>query len=189
MALVIDGDRGRTTTLRSGDRDFGRLWRLLAPRYTGTERVPEAWTKGRYPPVRVTVVWGLTGIGGWPETGRAPDGDVAMERQDQVFLAPDGTPWVRTDPSPDVADDDIRWHRAPRSVFGRLAQEGALFGPERAAPVTSEPGWPARARWALPGLAVGLLLGAGVPWCIRRTATRRENAGSPRESRQELIDL
>lgn len=189
LALVIAGDGGRTTTLRSGDRDFGRLWRLLAPRYTGTERVPGAWTDGHYPAVRATVVWGLTGVGGWPQTSRAPGGDVAVERQDQVFLAPDGTPWVRTDPSPDVADDDIRWHRAPRSVFGQLAREGTLFGPEREAAVAAEPGALERAEWALAGWAAGVVLGAGVPWCVRRAATRRENAGSPREPRQELIDL
>ncbi|MEU8795789.1 hypothetical protein [Streptomyces sp. NPDC048643] len=189
LALVIAGDTGRTTTLHSGERDFGQLWRLLAPRFTGTERVPDAWAHGDYPAVRATVVWGLTGVGGWPQTRRAPGGDVAIERQDQVFLAQDGTPWVRTDVSPDVSDDDIRWHRAPRSVFGQLAQEGKLFGPERAAPVAA--GWvtPERAEWALAGLAAGLLLGVGIPWCIHRAATRRENAGSPREPRQELVDL
>lgn len=189
LALVIAGDTGRTTTLRSGERDFGRLWRLLAPRFAGTEPVPDAWARGDYPQVRATVVWGLTGVGGWPQTGRAPGGDVAVERQDQVFLAQDGTPWVRTDVSPDVVDDDIRWHRAPRSVFGQLAREGKLFGPERAAPVAAEGPAPARAEWASAGLAAGLLLGAGIPWCIRRAATRRVNAGSPREPRQELIDL
>ena len=71
MALVIAGDTGRTTTLHAEERDFGRLWRLLLPRYTGTERVPEAWTHGRFPEVRVTVIWGLTGVGGWPQTSRA----------------------------------------------------------------------------------------------------------------------
>ncbi|MFE9804957.1 hypothetical protein [Streptomyces sp. NPDC005548] len=189
LALVIAGGTGRTTTLHSGERDFGRLWRLLAPRFTGTERVPDAWARGDYPEVRATVVWGLTGVGGWPQTSRAPGGDVAVERQDQVFLARDGTPWVRTDVSPDVADDDIRWHRAPRSVFGQLAQEGKLFGPDRTAPVAAKPAALERADWALAGLAAGLLLGGGIPWCIRRAATRRENAGSPREPRQELIDL
>ncbi|MET7985572.1 MULTISPECIES: hypothetical protein [unclassified Streptomyces] len=190
LALVIAGDTGLTTTLHADQRDFGRLWRLLSPRYTGTEPVPEAWTRGRFPQVRATVIWGLTGVGGWPRTSRAPGGDVAIERQDQVFLAPDGTPWVRSDPSPDVADDDIRWHRAPRSVFGQLTEEGTLFG---AAPTVvaavAEPGTADRARWVLPGLAAGVVLGAGVPWLLRRAAARREDAGSPREPRQELIDL
>lgn len=190
MALVIAGDTGRTTTLHAEERDFGRLWRLLSPRYTGTERVPEAWTLGRFPEVRVTVIWGLTGVGGWPQTSRAPGGDVAVERQDQVFLAPDGTPWVRSDPSPDVVDDDIRWHRAPSSVFGQLAEEGRLFGsrPTVVAAV-AEPDAVERARWVLPGLAVGLALGGGVPWFVRRAAARREDAEPPREPRQELIDL
>ncbi|MCX5278655.1 hypothetical protein [Streptomyces sp. NBC_00198] len=189
LALVIAGDTGRTVTLHSGDRDFGRLWRLLAPRFTGTEQVPDAWAHGDYPAVRATVVWGLTGVGGWPQTARAPGGDVAVERQDQVFLARDGTPWVRTDVSPDVVDDDIRWHRAPRSLFGQLARDGKLFGPQRAAPVSTGRAARERAEWALAGVAAGLLMGAGIPWCRRRAATRRENAGSPREPRQELVDL
>ena len=45
---------------------------------------------------------------------------MAVERQDQLFVAEDGTPWVRSDLAPAVEDDDIRWHRAPRSVFERL---------------------------------------------------------------------
>ncbi|MGW4757132.1 hypothetical protein [Streptomyces chartreusis] len=73
------------------------------------------------------MLWGLTGVGGWPQTNRAPGGDVAMERQDQLFVAGDGTPWVRSDLAPDVEDDDIRWHRAPRSVFERL-DLAALLG-------------------------------------------------------------
>ncbi len=76
---------------------------------------------------------GLTGVGGWSQTSRAPGGDVAVERQDQLFLTPDGTLWVRSDPSPDVVDDDIRWHRAPSAMFGQLAQEGRLFGSRPAA--------------------------------------------------------
>lgn len=187
IAWVVAGGTGRTTALRSGDRDFARLWQLLAPLYTGTERVPEAWTEGRFPGVRATVVWGLTGVGGWPQTHRAPGSDVAVERQDQVFLAADGTPWVRSDPSPEVDDDDIRWHRAPRTVFERLAR-GDLFGSpdERAA---ARPGLADRARWAVPGLAAGLALGAGGTLLMRRAAAWREGAGPPREPRQELIDL
>lgn len=64
MALVVAGGTGHTTLVHSGDRDFARLWRLLAPRFTGTERVPDAWAAGDYPPVRATVIWGMTGVGG-----------------------------------------------------------------------------------------------------------------------------
>ncbi|MFD1662002.1 hypothetical protein ACFSL4_28395, partial [Streptomyces caeni] len=124
LALVIAAGTGRTTTLRAGEGDFALLWELLGPTERRTERVPDAWLRGRYPRVRATVVWGLTGIGGWPYTRRAPGGDVAIERQDQVFLAGDGTAWVRSDPAPDVADDDVRWHRVPRPVFDRLAKGG-----------------------------------------------------------------
>ncbi|MBG0853026.1 hypothetical protein I2W78_14500 [Streptomyces spinoverrucosus] len=196
LALVMAGDSGRTTVLRSGEPRFARFWQLLQPLYPGTERVSEAWTEGRHPPARITVVWGLTGIGGYPQTSSPPGGDVAIERQDQLFLAEDGTPWVRTDPAPDVDDDDIRWHRAPRPVFERLdgagllgeATDGAEESP--AARAGTMPG----AWWAIPGLAVGLALGAGGTRLIRRAAAQPgagpPRAGPPRaEPRQELIDL
>jgi len=197
VAVVVAGADGRTTALHSGDRDFARLWQLFQPAYTGTERVPEAWVEGRHPPVRLTVLWGLTGVGGWPQTDRAPGGDVALRRQDQLFVAGDGTPWVRSDPAPDVEDDDIRWHRAPRSVLERLergrllggaeggrAETGAVTGGgEGSGPGADDLGW------AAAGLAVGVAAGAGGTGLIRRAAARRE-AGPPREEpRQELIDL
>lgn len=189
LALVVAGDTGRTETWRSGESSFARLWTLLQPTYAGTERVPQEWAAGRYPAVRITVVWGLTGVGGWPRTSRAPGGDVAVEREDQLFVAADGTPWVRTDPAPEVRDDDIRWHRAPRAVFAQMERAGMLGGTgnsSRAVGGGSEsagsagPVW-----WAAAGVAVGI----GGTLLIRRAAARRE-AGPPREEpRQELIDL
>ena len=189
LALVVAGDTGRTEAWHSGESSFARLWTLFQPTYAGTERVSQEWEAGRYPTVRITVVWGLTGVGGWPRTSRAPGGDVAVEREDQLFVASDGTPWVRTDPAPEVADDDIRWHRAPRSVFAQWERAGLPGGtgtggkavagrPESASP--AGPVW-----WAAAGVAVGV----GGTLLIRRAAARRE-AGPPREEpRQELIDL
>ncbi|MEV6029143.1 hypothetical protein [Streptomyces sp. NPDC052036] len=183
LALVVTNGTGRTTTLHSGDQDFALLWQLMSPTETATEPVPDAWTEGRYPRVQATVVWALTGIGGWPYTQRAPGGDVAVERQDQVFLAADGTPWVRSDPAPDVSDDDIRWHRAPRSVFDRLEREG-LF--EQSVPA-AEDGSSDGPRWGAVGAAAGLALGVCGTYAVRRAAARRQ--GMPREPRQELIEL
>ncbi|MFD0504830.1 hypothetical protein ACFQ0G_21840 [Streptomyces chiangmaiensis] len=181
LALVVANGSGRTTTLRSGDRDFALLLQLLSPMESRTEQVPEDWTRGRYPRVRATVVWALTGIGGWPYTRRAPGGDVAIEQEDQVFLAADGTAWVRSDPAPDVSDDDIRWRRAPRAVFDRLAKSG-LFGE----PVKAEDDSADGLRWGAVGVGAGLALGGGgVFVALRRAAARRE-AGPPR---QEVIDL
>jgi len=185
LALVVAGDTGRTEAWHSGEPSFARLWTLLQPTYTGTERVPQEWEAGRYPAVRITVVWGLTGVGGWPRTSRAPGGDVAVEREDQLFVARDGTPWVRTDPAPEAADDDIRWHRAPRPVFTRMERAG-LLGEVRGdtGAVKDAPGPAERVGWATAGLAVGV----GGTLLIRRAAARRE-AGPPREEpRQELID-
>ncbi|MFJ1603173.1 hypothetical protein ACIOHS_07375 [Streptomyces sp. NPDC088253] len=188
IALVIESGTGRTTALHSGERDFTRLWDLLTPTYMGTERVPDAWASGDFPPVRATVMWGQSGVGGWPQTDSAPGGDVAMARQDQLFLAADGTPWVRTDPSPAVVDDDIRWHRAPRSLFEQVVGRGRLIEAASGAPA-SKRGAEERARWMLTGLGAGLLLGGGGTLLVRRAAAWREGAGPPREPRQELIDL
>ncbi|WP_427920419.1 hypothetical protein [Streptomyces sp. cg40] len=188
LALVVAGDTGRTEAWHSGEPSFARLWTLLQPTYTGTERVPQEWEAGRYPAVRITVVWGLTGVGGWPRTSRAPGGDVAVEREDQLFVAGDGTPWVRTDPAPEVADDDIRWHRAPLPVFTRMVRAGLLGevrGDTGAGVAKDAPGPAERFGWTAAGLAVGV----GGTLLIRRAAARR-GAGPPREEpRQELIDL
>ncbi|MEV5984400.1 hypothetical protein AB0L85_05190 [Streptomyces sp. NPDC052051] len=182
LALVVANDTGRTTTLRQGDRDFTLLWRLLGPTETRSEQVPEAWRQGRYPRVRATVVWGLPGVGGWPQTRRPPGGDVAIDREDQVLLAEDGTPWVRSDPAPDVDDDDIRWRRAPRDTFDRLEQAGLWDPPATEATDTSD-----RLRWGAWGLGAGLVLGGGGGYVVRRAAARRGRP--PAEPRHELIDL
>jgi hypothetical protein len=185
VALVVAGDSGRTRTLHSGERDFARLQELLQPSYTGTEPVPAAWAEGRYPPVRVTVVWGLTGVGGWPMTSRPPGGDVAMERQDQLIVAEDGTPWVRSDPAPDVEDDDIRWHRAPRDLYERLEHAGLLGDADSTSSGGARRGNGDPLWWAACGIAGGV----GGTLLIRRAAARR-GAGPPREEPgQELIDL
>ncbi|MFE6362091.1 hypothetical protein ACFVP3_19155 [Streptomyces sp. NPDC057806] len=185
------GSVGQPTVMRSGEPRFARLWQLLEPTYTGTERVSEAWSEGRHPPVRLTVVWGLTGVGGRSTTGSPPGGGVALERRDQLIVAEDGTPWVRSDPAPHVEDDDIRWHRAPRSVFERLDRSGLFGGPVHGAPAPAGGSVPAvdAVWWAIPGLALGFAAGAGGTLAIRRAAAR-PGGGPPREEpRQQLIDL
>ncbi|MEV5613547.1 hypothetical protein [Streptomyces sp. NPDC052225] len=181
LAVVIVGGTGRTVTLHDGDRDFARLERLTTDFATVTERVPEAWEEGRLPPVAGTVVWGLTGVGGWPQTRRAPGGDTAIERQDQVFYADDGTPWIRTDPAVDVDDDDIRWHRAARADVDVLTRHGMFSAERAAAPSSTEQ----QVRWGLLGAGAGAAVaGAAALWHIRRRFPRE-----PREPRQELYEL
>ncbi|MBD0423136.1 hypothetical protein H0H10_28940 [Streptomyces sp. TRM S81-3] len=195
LAVVLTA-AGGPTAVSSGQAEFALLWQLLQPAFNGTEPVPRAWVKGDHPPVRMTVVWGLTGVGGWPSTRRPPGGDVALRRVDQLFVAEDGTPWVRTDPAPDVEDDDIRWHRAPRWAYERSAWVGpfaaASKGGDGSRSRSAEAGRGSGGRpgadgfwWAAGGLAAGV----GGTLLIRRAAVRRE-AGPPREEpRQELIDL
>lgn len=106
-----------------------------------------------------------------------------MLRQDQLFLAEDGTPWVRTDPAPDVADDDIRWHRVDRDTYAWLAGEG--FFAKDGTGDAEEDGGPDGVWWAAAGLGTGV---AGT--LLVRRAADRLRTGPPRgEPRQELIDL
>ncbi|MFG2678523.1 hypothetical protein [Streptomyces sp. NPDC048392] len=183
MAVIVWNGTGRTASWHAGERDFDRLRSLLDPTRSRTGPVPEDSTRDHRPPVRFTVLWGLTGVGGWPRTRRAPGGDVAMLRQDQLFLAEDGTPWVRTDPAPDVADDDIRWHRVPRDTYARLTEEG--FPAADGTGAGGDEGGRDGGWWAAAGL------GAGVTGTLLiRRAADRYRAGPPRgEPRQELIDL
>jgi hypothetical protein len=183
LALVVTNGSARTETLRARDEGFAELWDLFRPTESRSEPVSEAWQEGRFPRVRATVVWGLTGIGGWPYTRRTPGGDVAIERQDQVFLAEDGTPWIRSDPSPDVADDDVRWHRGTRAAYDRLERAG-VFGVEASGDGRGE-----RVRWGLWGAGAGVALGAGGVLAGRWRTGRRSGPPTVREPRQELIDL
>ncbi|MFB9352157.1 hypothetical protein ACFFUA_32900 [Streptomyces heliomycini] len=181
VAVVVHA-AGRTASWHAGRRDFDRLRSLPDPLREGTERVPAEWTEGRRPRARVTVLWGPTGVGGRPRTRRAPGGDVATLRRDQLFVAGDGTPWVRTDPAPDVEDDGIRRHRVPWDVHDRLDGDGFLGGEPEASASGGGPDGPVRAVGGLGGGIAGTLL-------VRRAAARYRT-GPPRgEPRRELIDL
>jgi hypothetical protein len=190
VALTIAGDTGRATTLHNEDPDFGRLWRLLSPRYTGTQKAPDGWDDGHLPEPQATVIWGVTGVGDGTRTAhRTPGGDVTIERQDQVYLSSDGTPWVRSNLSPDSMNDNIRWHVAARSVFDELMKDGRLFGSRTARSDLRTA--PDPAVWAVPGLAAGLALGGGAVWFIGNAAgrVRRENAGPLLGPHQELVEV
>ncbi|WP_329118340.1 hypothetical protein [Streptomyces sp. NBC_01465] len=176
LALVVPEGGGRPLTLTTRDPDFAALSRMMQPRYARTERLPEGFS----PTVRATVVWGLSGVGGWPQTERPPGGDAAFEGQDQVMAADDPadtTVWVRSDLSVDVDDDDIRWHQVPAGVLDLLAKHH-LLGPDRP-PAHPDRGGTDGWWWLIPGLAAGY--GASV--LVRRQLAQ------PEEPQHQLIDL
>ncbi|MFZ3568602.1 hypothetical protein ACOKM5_16740 [Streptomyces sp. BH097] len=180
LAVVIapGAAAGPSVSLDEEDRNFARLERLTTGFDTVTERVPEDWQEGRFPPVVATVVWGLTGVAGWPQTHRAPGTDTLIERQDQLIVAEDGTPWIRTDPMVDVNDDDLRWHQASRPLVDQLTRSGVF--PTTEAPEerpTRNPWW-----WGLAGLSTGLAAAGAACWIRMRDR-------GPREPRHELVDL
>ncbi|MFJ4711066.1 hypothetical protein [Streptomyces sp. NPDC088785] len=184
LAVVIapGAAAGPSVSLDDADPDFARLERLTGEFAAVTERVPRAWDDGRFPPVEATIVWGTTGVGGWPKTRRAPGGDTAVDRQDQLVVADDGTPWIRTDPAIDVDDDDLRWHRASPGLVAELRRAG-VFPPVRAGAHAGVP-TADKVRWGLGGLGAGLAAAAGV-WWLR---ARLPRAGrEPRGPRQQLV--
>ncbi|MBO0517837.1 hypothetical protein J0695_39765, partial [Streptomyces beijiangensis] len=151
LALVIPMGGGSPASLSERDPDFAVLSAMMRPQNAHTEHVPE----GFEPTVRATVVWGLSGVGGWPQTDRAPGGDTAIEQQDQVMAPEDAssdTVWVRSDPSI-VNDDDIRWHRVPAGVLDLLDRHH-LLGPGRP-PARPDEGGADGWWWLIPGLALG----------------------------------
>ncbi|MYT68654.1 MULTISPECIES: hypothetical protein [unclassified Streptomyces] len=183
LAVVIapGAEAGPSVSLHYEDPDFARLERLTAEFDAVTEPVPSEWDDGDFPPVEATIVWGMTGVGGWPETRRAPGTDTAIERQDQLVVAADGTPWIRTDPMVDVNDDDLRWHRVSPALVTELRRAG-VFPPERADAHGGVPLWD-RVLWALGGLLVGL---AAAAWWFRGRLPRFPGR-VPREPRQQLV--
>ncbi|MFF8909604.1 hypothetical protein [Streptomyces olivaceoviridis] len=169
IAVVMTAGAGRTEAWDAGQAAYDELCGLLDPAYIGTERAPREWAEVRYPP---------------GPASRAPGGDVAMLRQHQLSVADGGTPWVRTVPAPDVADDDIRRHRAPRREYDRPAG-GGFPGLGGAPAAAREGGAVEGVWWAAGGLAVGVL-----GTLLIRSATAGRGAGPPwDEPRQELIDL
>ncbi|MEU6842919.1 hypothetical protein ABZ930_13740 [Streptomyces sp. NPDC046716] len=184
LAVVIapGAKAGPSVSLHYEDPNFDRLERLTAEFDAVTERVPDDWDDGRFPPVVATIVWGLTGVAGWPETQRAPGTDTAIERQDQLVIADDGTPWIRTDPMVDVNDDDLRWHRVSPELVAELRHAGVFPAADAGAQV----GVPLREKglWALGGLVVGLAAAAAA-WWLRERLPRAGR--EPREPRQQLV--
>ncbi|MGY0069325.1 hypothetical protein ACWZEH_21560 [Streptomyces sp. QTS137] len=111
---------------------------------------------------------------------------MAVPREDRFLVAGDGTPWTRTDPAPDVTDDDILRRRAPRRVHDRLEDDGFLGEePEPAA----FGGDGARAGGVVWWAGRGARGGAARTLLTRRGAVRRRG-GPPRgEPRQEPIGI
>ncbi|MFJ9126174.1 hypothetical protein ACIRJS_18970 [Streptomyces sp. NPDC102340] len=188
LAVVIapGAGAGPSVALHNEDRNFARLERLTTGFDTVTERVPDAWEDGDFPPVAATVIWGLTGVAGWPETHSAPGTDTVIERQDQLIFAKDGTPWIRTDPMVDVNDDDLRWHHASRPLVDQLTRAGVFptTAPSGERP-TRDPSW----WWGLAGVAVGLAVGLATAAALWRIRTRPRAPRDPRGPRQQLVDL
>ncbi|MBN0044338.1 hypothetical protein JS756_09485 [Streptomyces actuosus] len=168
-ARVTEAGPGRTAALRAGEPGFAWLRDLPKPSYRDTETVPRAGADARCPAARLIVRRGWTAVGARPPADRGAGGDVAVERLDELFVDRDAVTVVRTGPSPEAQDDDIRWRRASRRAYEDPERKGL---PGRAPAATDaggggplDGGW-----WALPGLAVGLALGAGGTALVRRAA-------------------
>ncbi|MFE7837230.1 hypothetical protein ACFU53_14685 [Streptomyces sp. NPDC057474] len=208
--LLVSPTGHRTGSLYGTEEAYDLLQRLLAPAGSeldgSREEAPE-WGRegiwGEQVSDMVTVTWMAHDVTPW--------------RVDQVHTAATDAKnvWIHTRldiAENTVAPGDVVWHRAkhPEQLRDLLTGLGVLGkasgGPAQgelpstdaladtgttttdAPATTSTPGLNDRARWAIPALAVGLLLGSGGATLLLRRAAARHEPEPPREPRQELLD-
>ncbi|MCC9709235.1 hypothetical protein E4N62_30685 [Streptomyces sp. MNU76] len=88
------------------------------------------------------------------------------------------------DPAP---GDPVRDEpRSGEAAGGTAADAAGTTADTRAA--ATAPGLAGHAHWAIPALALGLLVGSGGATLLLRRAAARNGSGPPREPRQELLD-
>ena len=211
--LLVSPTNQRTASLYGTEKQYDLLGRLLAP--TGSaldgsrEKAPD-WaaedTGGEQVGDMVTVSWMIHDVTPW----RVDRLYVSPPDTKDV--------WIHTDTETadeSAASGDGVWHRAKQSEELRTLLHGlgilgkTSAGAEQGAPsadaltgtgtgpgesvtdtraVADTPGLGDQARWAIPALALGLLLGSGGAMLALRRATARHESGPPREPRQELLD-
>ncbi|GAA3134478.1 hypothetical protein GCM10017687_58450 [Streptomyces echinatus] len=179
--MLVTAGAGRTEAWHAGQAAYDRLARSARPGVTDTER---CLVSGRGP-VSTGAVHGAVGpdgVGGWARTRRGARRGRGDARQDQLFVAEDGTPWCADEPAPGPAGRRHPLARVPRREYDRLAGDGFRGSAGRGRPRVRRCG-----RWGVVGAdglasrVAGMLLvrGAAPGWCLAAT----------NEPRQELIDL
>ncbi|WP_319055642.1 hypothetical protein [Streptomyces europaeiscabiei] len=212
--LLVSPTSQRTASLYGTEKQYDLLVRLLAP--TGSaldangEEAPE-WargdTAGEQISEMVTVTWMIHDVTPW----RVDQLYTASPDTKDVWIHTD------LDIAKDTgASDDGVWNKAKQSEELRALLQGlGVLGEASGSPEQGEASSPDalsgarvdavetavdapagadapdltdRARWAIPALALGLLLGSGGAMLLLRRAAARHESGPPREPRQELLD-
>jgi hypothetical protein len=213
-ALLVSPTSQRTASLYGTQKEYDLLERLLVSagsELDGSREEPPEWaagdTWGERVSDMVTVTWMVHDVTPW-RVDRLYT--VSPDTKD-VWIN------TSMDVEGDTGDvGDSVWHKAKQSeelrdlltglgVMGKtsdspargdvpstdsLSETGAGAG-ETATDTRATadaPGLNDRARWAIPALALGLLLGSGGATLVLRRAAARHGSGPPREPRQELLD-
>lgn len=211
--LLASPTSHRTASLHGTQEEYGRLEKLLAPAGSALdqsrEEAPE-WGEegiwGEQSSDMVNVTWMAHDVTPW----RVDRVHTAAKDTQNVWIhttlgmggatgAPGNGVWHRAkqpeelrklllglgvlgDASGDRAQGELPSTDAPAEP---RADTGERIAGDKAA--TSAPDLADSARWAIPALGLGLLLGSGATLLLRRAAARHES-GPPRGPRQELID-
>ncbi|MBD9723062.1 hypothetical protein [Streptomyces caniscabiei] len=94
---------------------------------------------------------------------------------------------TRSDPAPGAPEQDEP--PAGDATAGTAGASGTAGAAAEVRSAAGPPGPADGAHWAIPALALGLLLGAGGATALLRRAAARNGSGPPREPRQELLDV
>ncbi|MER6154998.1 hypothetical protein ABT147_05560 [Streptomyces sp. NPDC001868] len=213
--LLVTPTIQRTASLYGTQEDYGRLEKLLAPAGSeldrSAEKAPE-WGRediwGERLSDMISVTWMIHDVTPWRLDRvypAAPDTrDVwihtTLTTDEETVDTPDGGVWHRAKQPEQLRkllnglgvlgtapDDPALGEQPPAdSLTEARSETDETAAASRA--TTRTPGLSDRARWAIPALALGLLLGAGGATLLQRRVAARHESGPPREPRQELLD-
>ncbi|MGW0840357.1 hypothetical protein ACWD26_09355 [Streptomyces sp. NPDC002787] len=213
--LLASPTAQRTASLYGTQEEYGRLEKLLAPAGSELDRsreetpewgMEDIWGEGIGDMVSVT--WMMHDVSPWrldrvytavPDT-RDVWVHTTLTTGEEAMGAPGSGVWHRAKQPEQLrkllsglgvlgtSSGDPARGELPSAGSSAEAPAGTDGTPADVGAVTSTPDLTDRARWAIPALVLGVLLGSGAMLLLRRVAARRES-GPPREPRRQLIDV
>ncbi|MDX2553887.1 hypothetical protein [Streptomyces stelliscabiei] len=211
--LLVSPTSHRTASLYGSGKQYDLLVRLLVPAGSALdgsrEKAPDWGPEGTWGGQvgdMVTVTWMSHEVTAWRVDRlymSAPDTkDVwiytGLETAEDAATAGEGV-WHKAKQSEELrallrglgvlgepSDGAVQGTSSDDALTGSGTETGGTVTGTRAAADASGPA--GHARWAIPALALGLLLGSGGATLLLRRAAARHESGPPREPRQELLD-
>ncbi|MEH0635917.1 hypothetical protein QBA35_21740 [Streptomyces bottropensis] len=211
--LLVSPTSHRTASLYGTTKQYDLLARLLVPAGSALdesrEKAPDWGPEGTWGGQvgdMVTVTWMSHDVTAWRVDRlymSAPDTkDVwiytGLQTAEDTAASGEGV-WHKAKQSEELrellrglgvlgepSDGAVQGTSSDDALTGSGTEPGGTVTGTRAASDASGPA--DRARWAIPALALGLLLGSGGATLVLRRAAARHESGPPREPRQELLD-